>query len=61
MPESLFDSGRTLSVHILDLTMNVAGAEDAAYATALVLVFSTIFLNGVAKWCAGFWSAQKAF
>ncbi|MGI9014488.1 MAG: phosphate ABC transporter permease PstA [Phycisphaerales bacterium] len=38
MPGSLLDSGRALSVHILDLAMNVAGGEPNAYASACVLV-----------------------
>ncbi len=38
MPTSLLDSGRTLSVHIYDLSMNVAGGEKNAYATVVVLL-----------------------
>jgi len=38
MPESLFDSGRALSVHIFDLAMNVPGGDRRAYAAALVLL-----------------------
>lgn len=38
MPESLLDSGRALSVHIYDLSMNVGGGDASAYGTALVLV-----------------------
>ncbi|MFZ3186179.1 MAG: phosphate ABC transporter permease PstA [Pseudomonas sp.] len=37
-PESLFDSGRTLAVHIYDLAMNVSGGGPASAATALVLL-----------------------
>lgn len=37
-PESLFDSGRTLAVHIYDLAMNVSGGSPASAATALVLL-----------------------
>ncbi|MFQ5495235.1 MAG: phosphate ABC transporter permease PstA [Phycisphaerae bacterium] len=33
MPGSIMDSGRSLSVHIFDLSMNVAGGEPNAYAT----------------------------
>jgi len=45
MPDSLFDSGRTLSVHIYDLALNVPGGEAHAYATALVLVLIILLLN----------------
>jgi phosphate transport system permease protein len=38
MPESLSDSGRALAVHIYDLSMNVAGGDAHAAASALVLV-----------------------
>jgi phosphate transport system permease protein len=45
MPDSLFDSGRALSVHIYDLALNVPGGEANAYATALVLVIFILLLN----------------
>ena len=38
LPDSVFDSGRALAVHIYDLSMNVAGGEGGAAATAVVLV-----------------------
>lgn len=44
-PQSVFDPGRVLSVHIYDLSMNVAGGDSRAYATALVLI---VVLCGVA-------------
>lgn len=48
MPGSLFDSGRSIAVHIYDLTMNVAGGERSAYAAALVLVAMLVIINGIA-------------
>jgi phosphate transport system permease protein len=33
MPESLLDSGRTLSLHIYSLSMNVSGGDSSAYAS----------------------------
>lgn len=45
MPSSWLDSGRTLSVHIYDLAMNVPGGTAAASATALVLVFLLLVIN----------------
>jgi len=50
MPTSLLDSGRSLSVHIYDLAMNISGGEPKAYATALVLVISLVTINGVVSW-----------
>jgi len=52
MPDSLLDSGRALSVHIYDLSMNVPGAEHNAYASALVLILLLLIINGVASWLA---------
>ena len=48
MPESLFDSGRALAVHIYDLSMNVTGGDGAAYASALVLIALLLVINGMA-------------
>lgn len=50
MPSSLHDSGRALSIHIYDLSMNVAGGESNAYASALVLVVLLLAINGCASW-----------
>lgn len=52
MPTSLNDSGRALAVHIYDLSMNVAGGDANAYASALVLVIMLIIINNVALWLA---------
>lgn len=48
MPASLLDSGRAISVHIYDLTMNVAGGDKNAYASALVLIALLIIINSIA-------------
>ncbi len=58
MPQSLADSGRAMSVHIYDLSMNVAGGEPNAYTTALVLVASLLVINGATsaigqRWLCG--------
>ena len=55
MPSSLMDSGRSLSVHIYDLAMNVPGGEAHAYATALVLVVVLLAVNGLASWAGERW------
>ena len=52
MPSSLHDSGRALAVHIYDLSMNVAGGDANAYASALVLVVMLIVINNIALWLA---------
>ncbi len=52
MPSSLFDSGRSLSIHIYDLATNIAGGEPHAYATALVLMGTLILINGGVSWLA---------
>ena len=44
-PGSLLDSGRTMSIHIYELSMNVAGGEPNAYATALVLLILILSIN----------------
>tara|TARA_R110001606_G_scaffold399222_2_gene582424 strand:- start:78796 stop:79644 length:849 start_codon:yes stop_codon:yes gene_type:complete len=45
LPDSMWDSGRSLSVHIYDLAMNVPGGMDNASATAIVLVALIIVIN----------------
>lgn len=50
MPSSWLDSGRALSIHIYDLSMNVSGGEPNAYASALVLVALLGVVNGLAAW-----------
>lgn len=48
MPESLLDSGRALSIHIFDLSMNVSGGDSTAYASSLTLVVVLFFVNSLA-------------
>mgnify|MGYP001559626981 CR=1 FL=1 len=52
MPESLLDSGRALSIHIFDLSMNVPGGDANAYASALVLVILLLAINSTSSWLA---------
>ncbi|MEM6252326.1 MAG: phosphate ABC transporter permease PstA [Cyanobacteria bacterium P01_D01_bin.156] len=49
-PESLLDSGRALSIHIFDLSMNVPGGDGNAAASSLVLLGMLLTLNGLAAW-----------
>ncbi len=59
MPESLMDSGRSLAVHIYDLSMNVSGGDPAAYASALVLMGALMAVNGVALWLSERFLARR--
>jgi len=52
MPDTVFDSGRSLSVHIFDLSMNVPGGEPSAYSSALVLVILLLLINASTHWMA---------
>ncbi len=55
LPSSLMDSGRTLSIHIYDLSMNVPGGNTNAYATAIVLVILLILINQVTTWLSAYY------
>jgi phosphate transport system permease protein len=55
MPSSLFDSGRSLSIHIYELSMNVSGADSAAYRSAFVLIALLLMINGVVICLSSFW------
>lgn len=50
MPHSLHDSGRSLSIHIYDLAMNVAGGNPRASAAATVLVLALLLINFLSRW-----------
>jgi phosphate transport system permease protein len=59
MPESLLDSGRALSIHIYDLSMNVPGGDQAAAATALVLVGCLVLMNSLSIWASHQWARRR--
>lgn len=59
MPTSLLDSGRALAVHIYDLSMNVTGGDQTAYASALVLIVLIVFINTGAWALSERWLARK--
>ncbi len=49
MPQSVFDPGRVLSIHILDLSLNIPGGEPKAAAAAVTLMaLFLVFSGGVA-------------
>jgi len=54
MPESLLDSGRSLSVHIYELTMNVPGGDASAFKTALVLLIFIGLIHAGTKTVASY-------
>lgn len=47
IPESIFDSGRTLAIHIYDLTMNIPGGEVNAAKTSFILITIIIIMNAI--------------
>ncbi len=59
MPGSLMDSGRSLTVHIYDLAMNVPGGDASAAATALVLVVVLILIDLVAGVALLRWATRR--
>jgi phosphate transport system permease protein len=48
-PNTLLDSGRSLSIHIFDLSMNVPNGDAVAYRCALVLLLLTLFFSLASK------------
>jgi len=59
MPTSLLDSGRALSLHIFDLSMNVPGGETRAYAGATVLIAVLLCLNLLASGMTDRWLRRR--
>lgn len=54
IPESLLDSGRTLTVHLYKLTQELYTIHEwnQAYATATILIFVVLFINMLTKFIA---------
>jgi len=59
MPESLLDSGRALSVHIYELSMNVTGGDVMANASALILLLVIIIFNLLAYGLTEHWFEKR--
>ncbi|RMG42852.1 MAG: ABC transporter permease subunit [Candidatus Dadabacteria bacterium] len=55
MPESIFDPGRTISVHIYDLAMNVPGGEQNAYKSAAILLLLILVIDGLSQFLMKKW------
>ncbi|TWA87894.1 phosphate ABC transporter membrane protein 2 (PhoT family) [Azospirillum brasilense] len=60
MPSALTDSGRTLAVHVFDLSMNVTGGDRWAYATALVLIGLLLVTAGLLSLASRFLQRKGA-
>jgi phosphate transport system permease protein len=56
LPSSLLDSGRSLSIHIYDLAMNIPGGNANAYGTATVLILLLLLINGLTSWLGHYWT-----
>ena len=59
LPSSLLDSGRALSIHIFDLSMNVPGGDRLAYGAALVLMLLLLIINATSAWLSRRWSQER--
>jgi phosphate transport system permease protein len=59
MPESIWDSGRALSIHIYDLSMNISGGDLNAYGSSLSLIVILAMANIFAAGIAGRWMKHK--
>lgn len=54
-PTSLLDSGRALSLHIFDLSMNIPGGDPNAAASALTLLVLLLGINSIVIWIGENW------
>jgi len=59
MPGSLLDSGRALTVHIYDLSMNVPGGDRSAHGAALILIVLLLAVNSSAWTIARRWQGRS--
>ncbi|MDF1740186.1 MAG: phosphate ABC transporter permease PstA [Verrucomicrobiales bacterium] len=59
-PESLGDSGRSVSVHIYDLAMNIPNGAARASASALVLLILILVINLAASFFSDRWFARQS-
>ena len=58
MPSSIGDSGRALSVHIFDLSMNISGGDHNAYASATILLLAIFSINIFARTFLRWWQGR---
>ena len=55
MPHSWLDSGRSLSIHIYDLAMNISNGNANAYGTATILIVLLLAINASTSWLGQYW------
>ncbi len=55
MPTSWLDSGRSLSIHIYDLAMNISNGNANAYGTATILILLLLLINGGTSLLGNYW------
>lgn len=60
MPSSVHDSGRSLSVHIYDLALNVANGAPMASSSALVLLALILVVNSAAVALSEHWLRRRS-
>ena len=58
-PDSILESGRSLSIHIYDLAINVPGGNESASKTAVVLLTLILLINGMIHWSAKVWMNRR--
>ncbi len=59
LPQSWWDSGRSLSVHIYDLALNVPGGQTRAAASALVLLSLLVAIHAAAQALTRRWASER--
>lgn len=58
MPHSWLDSGRSLSIHIYDLAMNISNGNANAYGTATILIILLLIINISTSWLGKYWLSR---
>lgn len=59
LPSSVMDSGRSLSVHIYELAMNVPGGDTSAYTSGLVLILILLSINTLSLVLGDWWARRR--
>ena len=59
MPSSLMDSGRALSIHIFDLSMNVPGGDANAYRSTFVMLVLILIINALTTALSEQWLGKR--
>ena len=59
MPSSIMDSGRALSIHIFDLSMNVPGGDANAYRSTFVMLVLILIINAFTIAMSDLWLGKR--